>query len=548
MTIRDVDAIARRPSRVRSIGDWLALPLILLGYFWLALGYARETPAWQVPDEPAHYNNVLQRAAPGPAPIIEAGDYPFARLEALKADRFANSGPDGIRGIEYEDHQPPLYYELAALLLEAQPEPVDPVRYEGETAPAAVVAERVRLLRLLGMVLGACTVLLAWAVASTVAPGDLPLRVGVTAFAAFLPMQLVMNAAVNNDPLAIALTAAALLVALRRVGRGPGGNDGWRGALLPGLLIGLAALTKLSALLPTVVVLLAAEWLGMGRIGRMGRIRPISPASPIVLPPPSPLPLPPAPDRHHARPRPAAGHPLAGAQRPPVRLAGSPGPGGPRPRHRLPARGRRGLPAPHRGLDCRKGSGRSSGARGRPHLPEFLGRFRLDGRVPGDGQGGADLWCPGPQQPAGAGRLAAGAAALASMAGAAAGPVVDPCPAPGGDRGWFPVVQPDLRPASGPLPAAGPATPRAGLLRRPPRRRRRGRRAPGTQRLPGARPRQPRPPGSFRGSGHPGLAEPAELHHPRVGRPSRAGRLKPPGDPGPRKPARSTRSCRMPPT
>ena len=288
MTIRDVDAIARRPSRVRSIGDWLALPLILLGYFWLALGYARETPAWQVPDEPAHYNNVLQRAAPGPAPIIEAGDYPFARLEALKADRFANSGPDGIRGIEYEDHQPPLYYELAALLLEAQPEPVDPVRYEGETAPAAVVAERVRLLRLLGMVLGACTVLLAWAVASTVAPGDLPLRVGVTAFAAFLPMQLVMNAAVNNDPLAIALTATALLVALRRVGREPRGGEGWRGALLPGLLIGLAALTKLSALLPTVVVLLAAEWLGMGRLGRMGRIRPISPASPIDLPPPSP--------------------------------------------------------------------------------------------------------------------------------------------------------------------------------------------------------------------------------------------------------------------
>lgn len=306
MTIRDVDAIARRPSRVRSIGDWLALPLILLGYFWLALGYARETPAWQVPDEPAHYNNVLQRAAPGPAPIIEAGDYPFARLEALKADRFANSGPDGIRGIEYEDHQPPLYYELAALLLEAQPEPVDPVRYEGETAPAAVVAERVRLLRLLGMVLGACTVLLAWAVASTVAPGDLPLRVGVTAFAAFLPMQLVMNAAVNNDPLAIALTAAALLVALRRVGREPRGGEGWRGALLPGLLIGLAALTKLSALLPTVVVLLAAEWLGMGPTGRMGRMRsggasaadplrdresssPIGPISPISPIAPAPL-------------------------------------------------------------------------------------------------------------------------------------------------------------------------------------------------------------------------------------------------------------------
>lgn len=327
MTTRDVDALARRPSRVRSVGEWLPLPLILLGYFWLALGYARETPVWQVPDEPAHYNNVLQRAAPrpGPGPIIEDGDYPFARLEALKAARFADQDPGSIGGIEYEDHQPPLYYELAALLLSAQPEPISPVRYRGEDASQAVTAERVRLLRLLGVVLGALTVVLAWAVASTVAPGDLALRIGVTAFAAFLPMQLVMNAGVNNDALAVALTTAALLVALRRVGREPGGADGWRGALLPGLLIGLAALTKLSALLPTVVVSLAAEWLGMGRMGLMGLmgrmrsggaslgdpdrggessspigpigpirpISPISPASPIV----------PAPRRSPFRPR-----------------------------------------------------------------------------------------------------------------------------------------------------------------------------------------------------------------------------------------------------
>lgn len=308
-----MDASARVTSRIEALGRSWPLPLILLGYLWLALAYARETPLWQVPDEPAHFNNVLQRAAPGPAPLIETGDYPFARLEALKADRFADPGPDGIEGIEYEDHQPPLYYELAALLLSAQPEPIAPARYRGEDASPAVTAERVRLLRLLGVVLGACTVLLAWAVASAVAPGDLALRVGVTAFAAFLPMQLVMNAAVNNDALAVALTTAALLVALRRVGRGPGGADGWRGALLPGLLIGLAALTKLSALLPTVVVLLAAEWLGLGRMGPMGRmgrmksgdaslgdpdrggeplrpIGPIGPIRPITADPIAPLP------------------------------------------------------------------------------------------------------------------------------------------------------------------------------------------------------------------------------------------------------------------
>lgn len=320
-----MDASARVTSRIEALGRSWPLPLILLGYLWLALAYARETPVWQVPDEPAHYNNVLQRAAPrpGPGPIIRIGDYPFARLEALKAARFADQDQDSIGGIEYEDHQPPLYYELAALLLSAQPKPIAPVRYRGENASQAVTAERVRLLRLIGVVLGALTVLLAWAVATTVAPGDLALRIGVTAFAAFLPMQLVMNAGVNNDALAVALTTAALLVALRRVGRGPGGADGWRGALLPGLLIGLAALTKLSALLPTVVVLLAAEWLGLGRMGLMGRMRsggasqddpdrggeplsPIGPIRPISPIPRSPItadPIAPLPPRFAPLPR-----------------------------------------------------------------------------------------------------------------------------------------------------------------------------------------------------------------------------------------------------
>lgn len=277
---------------------WPLLPL-LAAYLWLALGYARETPIWQVPDEPAHYNNVLQRAAPGPPPVIEPGDYPFARLEVLKAARFADLGPDGIRGIEYEDHQPPLYHVLAALILDARAAPIDPTSYDNDDASASVVAERVRLLRRLGIALGALTVVLAWAVAGAVAPVDLALRVGVAAFAAFLPMQLVLNASVNNDPLVFAITAAALLLALRRVAGAAGTAAGWWGALLPGLLIGLAALTKLSALLPVVVVLVAAEWwvsrvgvggareevgsIGpIGRIGHIGHIGPMASSEDLV--------------------------------------------------------------------------------------------------------------------------------------------------------------------------------------------------------------------------------------------------------------------------
>ena len=82
---------------------------------YLAIGalFAWRTPAWQAPDEPAHYNYIAQIASGNILPVIQDGDWDNAYLETLKSNRFAPELLDDISAIRYENHQPPLYYWLS---------------------------------------------------------------------------------------------------------------------------------------------------------------------------------------------------------------------------------------------------------------------------------------------------------------------------------------------------------------------------------------------------------------------------------------------------
>ena len=204
----------------------LILIIIISGYLLIGVLYAVYTPAWQAPDEPAHYNYVRYLAENGRFPVLRYGDYPHAYLEQIKAARFPPEMP--IEPIRYEFWQPPLYYVLATPIYRL---------FDGALVP----------LRLLSVVLGAGVVAMAYAIALAVRPGDTTLALAVAAFVAFVPMHLTMMASVNNDALAELLLAIVVLF-LIRLTRKPRDNDQASPRLahlvIIGLLLGLGLVTK----------------------------------------------------------------------------------------------------------------------------------------------------------------------------------------------------------------------------------------------------------------------------------------------------------------
>ncbi|MEJ2148800.1 MAG: DUF2142 domain-containing protein [Chloroflexota bacterium] len=221
--------------------------LILLGYGAVGTQYAILTPPWQAPDEPAHYNYVAQVAEAGCCPVIAPGDWDAATLEELKAEGFPDDAD--LSEIEYEDHQPPLFYlvELPGYLAE-----------DGD--PLA--------LRLASLLIGAGVVVAAYLVGRQMFPRQETLALAAAAFVAFLPQHLAIMASVNNDSLAETLGGFVLVAALAYLGN-PVRPDGEAHArphpAILGALVGLAYLTKLTVYLPaTAAVALAIilRWRG----------------------------------------------------------------------------------------------------------------------------------------------------------------------------------------------------------------------------------------------------------------------------------------------
>ena len=226
-----------------STATWshVLLGLILTGYVGIASLYAVFTPAWQTPDEPAHYNYIRDLAEKGQIPILQPGDYSQGYLEEIKARRFPTDM--SIDPIRYESHQPPLYYVLAALVY----------RLSGG---------RLIALRLLSVALGVGLLWTIYRLLCIALPGRQGLALGGTAFAAFLPQHVAMSAAVNNDILSewILAGCAALSLAYLRSKR-DWRRDRWL-LLALALLIGLGFLTKTTAYLAWPLALLAILWRG----------------------------------------------------------------------------------------------------------------------------------------------------------------------------------------------------------------------------------------------------------------------------------------------
>lgn len=208
------------------------LALIFIGYSVIAALFAIRTPAWQTPDEPAHYNYVAQVASQGCCPVIQAGDWDSPYLEQLKAARFAPELLTRFDTIQYEDHQPPLYYLIQALVY--------------RLSDGSLV-----VMRLVSAAFGLGIIACAWAIPRRLLPDQPQVALATAAFVAFLPQHVALLASVNNDSLAWLLVAVLIWLTVRYI----------LGDRIPvwglGLLMGIALLTKLSAIFMVGVIGLA---------------------------------------------------------------------------------------------------------------------------------------------------------------------------------------------------------------------------------------------------------------------------------------------------
>lgn len=218
----------------------LLLILIIGLYVVLGIAYAVYTPTWQVPDEPAHFNYIADIASTGRLPTLDPGDYPAEYLEKIKAEQFPPSM--SIDGIDYEAHQPPLYYLLAT-----------PVYMATARLPTNI---QVTTLRLISVVAGAVLLYLVYQIVQVIFPDDETLALTTTSLVAFIPMHITMTAAVNNDTLAELFIAGILLIGLLRLN---GQFSRSRFVIMGGALYGLGLLTK-TAVYPTIVILLLADF------------------------------------------------------------------------------------------------------------------------------------------------------------------------------------------------------------------------------------------------------------------------------------------------
>lgn len=235
---------------------------IVLVYLVVAILFAVYTPAWQVPDEPAHYNYVRHLALGHGLPMLRPGDYCQPCLDALTSAKFPPGMP--VDDLHYEFHQPPLYYLLAVPVY---------LLFGGALLP----------LRLFSVALGAALVVLAARIVDRALAGIAPgprraLSLGTAAFVALLPQHVAMLSGVNNDALAEVLLAA-LLYTLLPAPRSPGeqvtrsANDSLptgtdpREWALSGAILGLGLWTKAGNYMGVGLVVLAAAlawWRGRG--------------------------------------------------------------------------------------------------------------------------------------------------------------------------------------------------------------------------------------------------------------------------------------------
>lgn len=269
----------RYNSRWIRVAPWLIiLTFVLFGVAWSLV-----VPPFETPDESYHYGFARHLAQGNPLPVQSA----------------QASGP-----WEQEGSQAPLYYLLAGALTRTIPQddfaalsvrneranignPLYPgnknfMLYSGVAHPLAGANLALHVGRWLSLALGVVTLLCTWGLATLIFRPNRLLPLVAMALVAAIPQFQFLSASFSNDSLVTAISAMTLLWLGWLLAKPVESPIRWFHWLLLGVLLGIAALTKLQAL--GLFVLAATVGVGI-MVQRRDWMLPLRAILPVALPP-----------------------------------------------------------------------------------------------------------------------------------------------------------------------------------------------------------------------------------------------------------------------
>lgn len=103
------------PHRFRFVGSsasglYIGLLALVSVYLILAMLYLSYTPAWQNPDEPAHYNYTRQISETASIPVLQPSDYNQQYLADIVARRFPRNFLQNHYGTRVINHHCTIFY------------------------------------------------------------------------------------------------------------------------------------------------------------------------------------------------------------------------------------------------------------------------------------------------------------------------------------------------------------------------------------------------------------------------------------------------------
>lgn len=222
------------------------ISLIVISFLVLGITYSVVTPIFEAPDEIQHFFHVKYIADGRGLPVLRPSSEELYEQEGAQPSLYYLVGALTTFWINTDDAQDYLKYNpYVNLGVPSRRGNKNIILHTGREAfPYRGAVLGVHGLRCLSLLFGAVTVVTTYLLGLNIFSDGKELALGAAILTAFNPQFLFTNASVNNDGLITALCSLALVASVLLVRKGPS----LRGYLALGVVVGLAAMTKLTGL------------------------------------------------------------------------------------------------------------------------------------------------------------------------------------------------------------------------------------------------------------------------------------------------------------